>query len=267
MNDVLRQQIIALIDKYGLDVLDMSQTVASELRLACPDRCPEIDGLVTALRHGVVHYLLVLAEAGKMQTADLPAQVQRLCAEACLDEGEAQQAVTTWADIIGTMPIPGAGGPAWRREPRGLHERFYGLGHVLIVGLAGLAGSMLPWFAVLEEKRGHNFFIPVEWDSLSTHSLLNLLGAAGGFLGGALGWMLGSPLSLEFKVSGGVASTHRVIAASLGAALGAFFGLWFGYHRFADIGAILGPFLGAGLGAFLETVYSFAYRRMGAWDQ
>ena len=223
--------------------------------------------LVAALRHGVVHYLLVLAEANKLESADLPAQARRLSAEAGLKEGEAQQAVNTWASIIGKVPIRRVGQSLWRQEPRGLHERFYGLGNVLIVGLAGLSASMLPWFAVLEEKRGHHFFIPLDWDSLTTHSVLNLLGAAGGFLGGALGWMLGSPLSLEFKVSGGVASTHRVIAASLGAALGSFFGLWFGYHRFADIGAILGPFLGAGLGAFLETVYSFAYRRMGAWDQ
>jgi hypothetical protein len=267
MNDLPRQQIIALIDKYGIDVLEMSRTLESELHLACPECEGEVVNLVAALRHGVVHYLLVLAEANKLGNADLAAQARRLSAEAGLEETEAQQAVDTWASIIGTTAIRPVGQSMWRREPRGLHQRFYGLGNVLIVGLAGLSASMLPWFVVLEEKRGHHFFIPLEWDSLSTHSLLNLLGAAGGFLGGALGWMLGSPLSLESRVSGAVASTHRVIAASLGAAFGSFFGLWFGYHQFADIGAILGPFLGGGIGAFLETVYSFAYRRMGAWDQ
>ena len=266
MSDLPRRQIMALIDQYGIDVLEMSRTVESELHLACPECKGEVTDLVAALRHGVVHYLLVLAESNKLDNADLPAQARRLSAEAGLDEGEAQQAVNTWASIIRTIPIRRAGQSVWRQEPKGLHSRFYGLGNVLIVGLAGLLASMLPWLAVVEEKRGHDFFIPSEWDSLTAHSLLNLLGAAGGFLGGALGWMLGSPLSLEFKVSA-VASLHRVIAASLGAALGSFFGLWLGYQRFADVGAIFGPFLGAGLGAFLETVYSFAYRRMGAWDQ
>jgi hypothetical protein len=46
-----------------------------------------------------------------------------------------------------------------------------------------------------------------------------------------------------------------------------FFGLWFGYLQFADIGAILDPFLVGEIGAYLEAVYSFAYRRVRAWDQ
>ena len=120
---------------------------------------------------------------------------------------------------------------------------------------------------VLEEKRGHHFFIAARMDSLGAHALLNLLGAAGGFLGGALGWMLGTPLSLEFQVSGGLASAHRVIVASLAAALGSFFGLWLAYHHIADIGAFVGPLLGAGIGTFLATISTFTYRRMGAWDK
>jgi hypothetical protein len=268
MKDLPREQILALIDQYGPDVLDMSQTVATELQLACPGRRAEVDGLVAALRHGVVHYLLVLAEAGKIETADLPAQVLRLCAEAGLNEVDARRAVGTWADIIGTMSIPREGDSAWRREPRALHRaRFAGLRDPLIVGLTGLLASMLPWLVVLEEKRGHHFLIPVEMDLLGTHALLNLLGAVGGFLGGALGWMLGSPLSLEFQESGGLASAHRVIAASLAAGLGSFFGLWLGYHHLADIGTFFGPFLGAGIGAFLASIYTFTYRRMGAWDK
>ncbi len=268
MNDLPRQQIRALIDAYGPHVLDMSRTVASELHLACPGRSAEVDGLVAALRHGVVHYLLVLAEAGKLQTSDLPAQVLRLRTEAGLEEVEAQRAVSTWADIIGTMPIPRAGERAWRHEPRALHRaRFAALRDALMVGLAGLLASMLPWLVVLEEKRGHHFFIPVEMHSLGAHALLNLLAAVGGFLGGALGWMLGTPLSLEFQVSGGLASAPRVLAASLAAALGSFFGLWLGYHHYADIGTFFGPLLGAGIGAFLATIYTFSYRRLGAWDK
>jgi hypothetical protein len=105
MNDLPRQQIIALIDKYGVDVLEMSRTFESELHLACPECKGEVVNLVAALRHGVVHYLLVLAEANKLENADLPAQAQRLSAEAGLEEGEAQQAVNTWASIIGKVPI------------------------------------------------------------------------------------------------------------------------------------------------------------------
>lgn len=262
MNDLPRQQIMALIDRYGPDVLDMSQTVASELHLGCPAHSAECEGLVAALRHGVVHYLLVLAEAGKFESRDLPAQVQRLRDEAGLNEVEAQRAVSTWADIIATMPIPKDVERPWRKAPKALHQgRFFGLGEVLIVGLAGLSASMLPWLVVLEEKRGHHFFLPVNMDALGAHALLNLMGAAGGFLGGALGWMLGSPLSLEFQVSSGPASAHRVIEASLGAAFGSFFGLWLGYHHLADIGTFLGAFLGAGIGAFPATIYSFTIRR------
>jgi hypothetical protein len=268
MNDLPRQQIMALIDKYGPDVLDMSQTMASELHLACPGHSAEVEGLVAALRHGVVHYLLVLAEAGKFATSDLPAQVQRLHVEASLPEAEAERAVHTWAEIVGTIHPSLGGERPWRREPRALHrQRFFGLGYVLIVGMAGLSASMLPWLFVLEEKRGRHFSISAEMDLLGAHALLNLLGAAGGFLGGALGWMLGTPRSLEFQVSGGLASAHRVIAASLAAAFGSFFGLWIAYHHFADIGAFFGPLLGAGIGAFLAAVYTFTYRRMGAWNK
>jgi hypothetical protein len=89
MNDMPRRQIMALIDKYGPDALDMSRTVESELHLACPGASAEVDGLVAALRHGVVHYFLYLAEAGKFETSDLPAQVLRLRAEAGLEEIEA----------------------------------------------------------------------------------------------------------------------------------------------------------------------------------
>src|SRR5262249_51695615 len=155
-----------------------------------------------ALRHGVVHYLLVLAETGQLAAADLPKQVRRLRHETDMQEPAAQQAVQTWADIIGKIPPPPAGPSAWRREPQGLHERFFGLGNVLIVGLVGLLASMLPWLAVLEEKRGHHIFIPVEMESMGVHAILNLLAAAGGFFGGALGWMFGTPLSLEFRFSG-----------------------------------------------------------------
>jgi hypothetical protein len=258
MSDSPREQMIALIKTYGLDVLDMSRTVESELHLACPGCHGEVDGLVAALRHGVVHYLLVLAEAGKLDSSDLPGQVQRLQAEAGLDEAEAERAVHTWADIMRTTPHPPDGSGAWRREPRGLpHERLFGLGEVLVVGMAGLLGSMLPWLVVLEEKRGHHFFIPAGMDLLGTHALLNLLGAAGGLLGGALGWILGTPLSLAFVVSARTGSAHRVIVASLAAALGSFFGLWLGYHHITDLGAFLGPLLGAGIGTFLATVFTW----------
>src|SRR5262249_7152889 len=150
----------------------------------------------------------------------------------------AQQAVSTWAEIITARLKPGDDEPAWQREPRALHRtRFSGLGAVFFVGLSGQLGSMLPWLVVLEERRGHHFFIPIHMDALTAHSLLNLLAAVGGFLGGALGWILGTPFSLEFRVSGGLASVHRIVVACLAAALGSFFGLWFGYHHAADIGA------------------------------
>jgi hypothetical protein len=261
-NDV-RQQIMTLINSYGPDVLDMSGTVASELHLACPGCHDEVEGLVAALRHGVVHYLLVRAEAGKLETSDLPGQVSRLCFEAGLSQADAQRAVDAWAEVIGALRLPRAGsGPAWRHEPKGLHQRYFGLGEVVIVGMAGLIASMLPWLVVLEEKRGHHFLIPVDMDALGAHALLNLLGAAGGFLGGALGWMVGSPLSLDFQVNR-AASGRRLIASSLAAALGSFFGLWAGYHHFADIGTFLGSLLGAGLMTFLATVFTFKYQPLG----
>ena len=131
------------------------------------------------------------------------------------------------------------------------------LGPVVIVGAAGLIGSMLPWIAVLEERHGAHFLIPQDMSALGTHTVLNLVGAAGGFLGGSLGWMLGTHLSLEFVVSAGRASAHRVIAAALAAALGAFFGLWLGYHHIADIGAFLGALLCAGTATFLATVFTW----------
>jgi hypothetical protein len=260
MHDVLHQQLGVLIDKYGLDVLDASQTVATELHQACPDHCADVDRLVAALRHGVVHCLLVLAEAGKLKTADLSAQARRLATETEMHKAEAQEAVDTWAKFIGSMPIPSTS--PWQREPSGLHTRFYGLGEVLIVGVAGLVASMLPWLMVLQEKHGGYFLLPVGIDQLASHTLLNLLGALGGFLGGALGWMLGSPLSLEFSTSRS-ASARRVSAACLAAAVGSFFGLWLGYQHFADVGAFFGPLLAAGLGAFVATIYTFDSRSVG----
>jgi hypothetical protein len=267
MSNSPRQQIVALINAYGPDVLDMSGTVASELEASCPQHTAECEALVAALQHGVVHYLLVLAETKKLETADLPAQVTRLRSEAGLDEALAQRAVSTWADIVREMSIPANLSRPWRLEPRALHRgRFSALRDVLIVGMAGLSASMLPWLVVLEEKRGHHFFIP-EMSALGTHTLLNLLGAAGGFLGGALGWMLGTPLSMEFQVSGGIASMHRILAASVAAALGSFLGLWLAYHHWGDLGAFFGPFLGAGIASFVATITTFTRRRLGAWDK
>jgi len=69
-----REEILALVASYGPDVLDLSRTVESELHLLCPDQPNAVNALVAALRHGVVHYLLVLAESGKLAAADLPAR-------------------------------------------------------------------------------------------------------------------------------------------------------------------------------------------------
>src|SRR5262245_778471 len=98
MIDCPREQILALVAPGGPDVLDMTRTVESELHLRCPNQPDEVNALVAALRHGVVHYLLVLAENGKLPAADLPAQVQRLSAESGLDGSEAERAVHMWAD-------------------------------------------------------------------------------------------------------------------------------------------------------------------------
>jgi hypothetical protein len=253
-----REQILALVASYGPDVLDLSRTVESELHLLCPDKPDEVNSLVVALRHGVVHYLLVLAETGKLATADLPAQVRRLSTEAGLSETEAERAVNMWADIVGTIKISRGSSGAYRRKPKGLpHTALAALGPIVIVGVGGLLGSMLPWIAVLEERHRQHFIIPGNISALGTHTILNLVGAVGGFLGGALGWMLGTPLSLEFAVTAGRASVHRVIAAALAAGLGSFFGLWLGYHHVADIGALAGTLLGAGIGAFLATVFTW----------
>ena len=264
-SDLPRRKVMALINSYGPDVLDMSGTVASELHQACPGHCDEVEGLVAALQHGVVHYLLVLAEAGKKPSeGDLAGQVARLGAEAGLSQADAQQAVSTWADIVSTIHLPSAAEPAWRHEPKGMHQPYYGLREVLIVGIAGLTASMLPWLIVLEERRGHHFMIPAEMDSLAAHTCLNLLGAAGGFLGGALGWMLGAPRSLDSFANRGGTSTRRLVASSAAAAFGSFFGLWVGYHHVADLGAFFGPLVGAGVATFLATVYTFKFQPMRA---
>ena len=258
MTDRPREQVLALVASYGPDVLDMTRTVESELHLRCPDQRDEVDALVVALRHGVVHYLLVLAENGKLSTADLPAQVRRLKAEAGINESEAERAVHLWADIIATMKMSSGGGVAWRREPRGLHRSpLAALAPEFIVGAAGALASMLPWIVVVAERHGEHFLIPANLSALGTHTLLNLAGAAGGFLGGALGWAIGTPLSFEFVLTAGKASVHRVSAAVLAAALGSFFGLWLGYHHIADIGAFLGAFLGTSAGVFLACVFTW----------
>jgi hypothetical protein len=258
MTDCPREQILALVASGGPDVLDMTRTVESELHLRCPNQPDEVNALVTALRHGVVHYLLVLAENGELSAADLPAQVQRLSAESGLDGSEAERAVHMWADIMSAIKISTGSGVAWRREPRGLHRTtLAALAPVLIVGAAGAIASMLPWIVVVAETHGEHFLIPANMSALGTHTLLNLAGAAGGFLGGALGWMIGTPLSLEFVVTAGKASFHRVSMAVLAAALGSFFGLWLGYHHIADVGAFLGTLLGSGIGAYLACVYTW----------
>jgi hypothetical protein len=258
MTDRPREQVLALVASYGPDVLDMSRTVESELHLCCPDQRDEVNALVVALRHGVVHYLLVLAEKGKLASADLPAQVRRLNAEAGMTESEAERAVHMWADILAALKISSGGRVAWRREPRGLHRTLLAaLAPEVIVGAAGALASMLPWIVVVAERHGEHFLIPASMSALGTHTLLNLAGAAGGFLGGALGWAIGTPLSFEFVLTAGKASVHRVSAAVLAAALGSFFGLWLGYHYLADIGAFLGAFVGTGAGAFLACVYTW----------
>jgi hypothetical protein len=242
----------------------MSETVATGLRHYCGDHAAEVDGLIAALRHGVVHYLLVLARAGKLETADLPAQVSRLCFEAGMDEEVARQSVNIWAEIIRTAGISPDDRSPWRREPSSLHQhRFAALNDVVVVGMAGLMASMLPWLAVLEEQRGHNFLIPDRLEPLGIHSALNLLGAVGGFSGGALGYIIGSLRSLEFQVRA-AASRQRLIVSSLAAALGSFFGLWLAYHHIRDIGAFAGPFLGAAIGAFLGSMSTFRSGRTGA---
>jgi hypothetical protein len=258
MTDCPREEILALVAAYGPDVLDMSRTVESELHLHCPDQPDEVNALVAALRHGVVHYLLVLAENGKLPSADLAGQVRRLSAEAGLNEGDAERAVQMWADIMAAIRMPRAGEAAWRRKPRGLpHTVLAALAPVFIIGAVGAVASMLPWIVVVTERHGEHFLIPVKLGALGTHACLNLAGAAGAFLGGAVGWMVGTPVSLEVVRSAGKASVRRVGAAGLAAALGAFIGLWLGYHHIADIGAFLGAFLGAGLGAFLACVFTW----------
>src|SRR6516164_3413794 len=112
-----REQLMQLIASYGRAVLEMTRTVESELHTRCPDDPEEVNGLVAALRHGVVHYLLVLAENRKLASADLPSQIKRLHAESGLDESAAERAVQMWADIIGAIPITGLTGTAWKREP------------------------------------------------------------------------------------------------------------------------------------------------------
>jgi hypothetical protein len=249
---------MALIDAYGLDVLDMTRTVESELHTCCPHDTDEVNALVAALRHGVVHYLLVLAESGNLASADLPAQIQRLKAESGLNESAAERAVVMWADIIRATPVPGASGAPWRREPRSLHRTsLLPFVPVAIVGTAGAMASMLPWILVVAEKHGEHFLIPATMDALGTHTCLNIAGALGGFLGAAAGWMLGTPLSLAFVLTPNTDSIHRVSVAVVAAALGSFFGLWLGYHHIADIGAFLGALLGAGAGAFLACVYTW----------
>jgi hypothetical protein len=256
--DAPREQLMALVSTYGLDVLDMTRTVESELHMCCPGNADEVNALVAALRHGVVHYLLVLAENGNFASADLPAQIQRLSSESGLNPSAAERAVLMWADIIGAIPVPGASGAAWRREPRRLHQtRLLPLVPVAIVGAAGAMASMFPWLVVVAEKHGEHFLIPETMSALGTHTLLNLAGAAGGFLGGASGWMFGTPLSLAFVTTPNTNSIHRVSVAVVAAALGSFFGLWLGYHHIADIGAFLGAFAGAGAGAFLASVYTW----------
>jgi hypothetical protein len=258
MTDRLREQILALVASYGPDVLDMSRTLESELHLWCPDQPDEVNRLVAALRHGVVHYLLVLAESGKLATADIPAQIRRLSAESGLTETEADQAVRTWADIIGAIDISGGKGKPGSRTLMSLRRTssLSALSSMVLVGLAGSMGSILPWIILLEERHEH-FLISGNLSALGTHTILNLLGAAGGFAGGTLGWMLGTPLSFQFRLSARLDSAHRLMVAGFAAALGSFFGLWLGYHHVADIGAFFGALLCAGVGTFLATVFTW----------
>jgi hypothetical protein len=134
MTDRPREEILALVASYGPDVLDMARTVESELHRSCPDQSDEVNALVAGLRHGVVHYLLVLAENGKLSTADLPAQARRLSAESGLSESQAERAVHMWADIISAIDTSGGSRVAWRREPRGLHRTV-----LLTLGPVGMA--------------------------------------------------------------------------------------------------------------------------------
>jgi hypothetical protein len=258
MVDRPRDELMALVASYGPRVLDMAGTVESELHIHCPDSADEVNGLVVALRHGVVHYLLVLAENGKLASADLPAQVHRLCAESSLDASAAERAVHMWADIVRSIPPPGASRMAWRVVPENLrHRALLPFVPVVLIGGAGAVASMLPWVLVVAESHGEHFLIPKTMSALGTHTILNLAGAAGGFLGGAAGWMIGTPVSLAAAITPFTDSRHRVTAAAVAAALGSFFGLWLGYHHIADIGAFLGAFLGAGAGVFLSSVYTW----------
>ena len=169
-----REQILALVASYGPDVLDLSRTVESELHLLCRDKPREVNSLVAALRHGVVHYLLALAESSKLPAADLPAHVRRLSGESGLTETEAEQAVKMWADIIGAIKMSSTTGVAGAASPMTcLEPRVAALVPVIIVGMAGLLGSMLPWIVVLEERRGGHFLIPEKMSALGTHAVLN----------------------------------------------------------------------------------------------
>jgi hypothetical protein len=258
MRDRPREELMALVARYGPRVLDMAGTVESELHIQCPDSSEEVNGLVAALRHGVVHYLLVLSERGTLPSADLPAQVHRLIAESGLDATAADKAVHMWADIVKSIAPPGASRMAWRVEPKELrHHAFLPFVPVLVIGGAGAVASMLPWVLVVAESHGEHFLIPKTMSALGTHTILNLAGAGGAFLGGALGWMIGTPASLAAAITPFTDSRPRVTAAAVAAALGSFFGLWLGYHHIADIGAFLGAFLGAGAGVFLSSVYTW----------
>jgi hypothetical protein len=258
MVDRPREEVMALVASYGPRVLDMAGTLESELHIHCPESPDEVNALVTALRHGVVHYLLMLSENGRLASADLPAQVHRLIAESGMDSEAAERAVHLWADIVHAIPAPGASRMAWRVVPGDLrHRALLPFVPVIIIGGAGAVASMLPWVLVLAESQGEHFLIPKSMSALGTHTILNLAGAGGAFLGGAVGWMIGTPMSLAAAVNQFTDSRHRVTAAAVAAALGSFFGLWLGYHHVADIGAFLGAFLGAGTGVFLSSVYTW----------
>src|SRR5262245_34182624 len=223
MVDRPREELIALVASYGPRVLDMARTVESELHLHCPDSPDEVNALVAALQHGVVHYLLVLAEHHKLPSADLSGQVHRLIAESGMDADAAERAVHMWADIVKSIPPPGASRMAWRVVPGDLQRRaFLPFVPVAIIGVAGALASMLPWVLVVAESHGEHFLIPKAMSALGTHTILNLAGAVGGFLGGAAGWMFGTPVSLAAAVTQFTDSRHRVTAAAIAAALGSF---------------------------------------------
>jgi hypothetical protein len=258
MADRPRDELMTLVASYGPRVLDMAGTVESELHIHCPDSPDEVNGLVAALRHGVVHYFLVLAENGKLATADLHAQIHRLIAESGMDAGAAERAVHLWADIVKSIAPPGASRMAWRVVPAELrHRALLPFVPVVLIGGAGAVASMLPWVLVMADSQGEHYLIPKTMSALGTHTILNLAGAAGGFLGGALGWMFGTPVSLAAAITPFTDSRHRVTVAAIAAAVGSFFGLWLGYHHVADIGAFLGAFLGAGAGVFVSSVYTW----------